>query len=166
MAQLVSIKKERFCQLIVNGAERADAYLEAGHECSRKSAMEAACRLLKEPRIVERMNELRGKAAIRAEITTHSLLAQLEQAFQAAMSQRPPQVSAAVSALREKAILAGLRVEKSESGGPGDFDSLSDDELQQLLLSTLDEYNTIKAIRNNDANIAPAITFNNDKEAQ
>ena len=40
------------------------------------------------------------------------------------------QYGAAVSALKEKSILSGKRVERSENGGPGEFDHLSDDELR------------------------------------
>jgi len=37
--------------------------------------------------------------------------------------------SAAVSATKEKSILAGHRVERAQIGGPGEFDHLSDQEL-------------------------------------
>jgi hypothetical protein len=39
------------------------------------------------------------------------------------------QLNAAVAAVREKGILSGKRVERSEVGGPGQFDHLSDEEL-------------------------------------
>jgi len=39
------------------------------------------------------------------------------------------QLSAAVSALKEKGVLSGKRIERAEIGGPGEFDHLSDDEL-------------------------------------
>jgi hypothetical protein len=37
----------------------------------------------------------------------------------------------AVSALKEKGILSGRRIERTEIGGPGDFDHLTDEELER-----------------------------------
>ena len=39
------------------------------------------------------------------------------------------QFGAAVSALREKGVLSGKRIERAEIGGPGEFDHLTDAEL-------------------------------------
>ena len=47
------------------------------------------------------------------------------------------QLSAAVSALREKGVLSGKRVERSEIGAPGEFDHLNDDELERALAERL-----------------------------
>jgi hypothetical protein len=49
------------------------------------------------------------------------------------------QYGAAVTALREKAVLSGHRIERSEVGGPGEFESLQDDELERLLVQHLGE---------------------------
>jgi hypothetical protein len=54
------------------------------------------------------------------------------------------QYGAAVSALREKAILAGKRVERAEKGEPGEFDKLSEAEIDQLLKQ---EYERLCEIR-------------------
>jgi hypothetical protein len=43
------------------------------------------------------------------------------------------QLSAAVSALKEKGVLSGKRIERTEVGGPGEFDHMSDEELWQAL---------------------------------
>jgi hypothetical protein len=40
------------------------------------------------------------------------------------------QLNAAVAAIKEKGVLSGKRVERSEVGGPGQFDHLSDEELR------------------------------------
>jgi hypothetical protein len=40
------------------------------------------------------------------------------------------QLNARVAAIKEKGVLSGKRVERSEVGGPGEFDHLSDDELR------------------------------------
>jgi hypothetical protein len=43
------------------------------------------------------------------------------------------QLSNAVAAIKEKIILPGKRIERSEVGGPGEFESLTDDELERAL---------------------------------
>jgi transposase len=58
------------------------------------------------------------------------------------------QFSAAVSALREKAVLSGHRVERKEVGAPGDFDALSDDELERALIERIpDEHILVRVDR-------------------
>jgi len=44
---------------------------------------------------------------------------------------------AAVNATKEKSILSGHRIERSEVGGPGELDALPDDELERALLERL-----------------------------
>jgi hypothetical protein len=46
---------------------------------------------------------------------------------------------AAVNATKEKSILSGHRVERAEIGSPGEFDHLSDDELERVLIEHLSE---------------------------
>jgi hypothetical protein len=43
------------------------------------------------------------------------------------------QVAAAVSAIREKGVLSGKRVERSEHGRPGDFEAMTDEELDAFI---------------------------------
>jgi hypothetical protein len=52
---------------------------------------------------------------------------------------RRGQLSAAVSALKEKGVLSGKRVERSEIGLPGEFDHMSDEELHQSIINELRE---------------------------
>jgi hypothetical protein len=44
------------------------------------------------------------------------------------------QLSAGVSAAKEISILTGHRIEKSEIGGPGEFDHFTDEELDRTLI--------------------------------
>ena len=51
------------------------------------------------------------------------------------------QFSAAVAATKEIAVLLGIRIERSERGGPGEFDwleKLSDEQLKGFVDGTLD----------------------------
>jgi hypothetical protein len=47
------------------------------------------------------------------------------------------QLSAAVAAIKEKGVLTGKRIERSEVGGPGEFDALTDDELERALVERI-----------------------------
>jgi phage terminase small subunit len=67
-------------------------------------------------------------------VTTASLIAEAEEARKEAM--KSGQYSAAVSAIREKGVLSGRRLERSERGMPGEFadlDNMSADELRAVL---------------------------------
>jgi hypothetical protein len=41
------------------------------------------------------------------------------------------QISAAVSAIKEKGVLIGKRIERQELGRPGEFETMTDDELER-----------------------------------
>jgi hypothetical protein len=83
-------------------------------------------------------NEIAATAAAdaaRAKITAESLIAEHEEVRLEAMNHK--QFNAANAAIREKSILSGHRIERSEIGSPGEFDALSDDDLKHLLLERL-----------------------------
>jgi hypothetical protein len=68
--------------------------------------------------------------------------------------------------LREAAVLAGVRVERSESGDPGDFAKLSEKEIDELLAA---EFSRLTAIPANDAPsdaLADHAQRNDDRRAQ
>jgi hypothetical protein len=88
-----------------------------------------------------RIFELKERAAVRVEVTVGGLIDNALAVFQEAREAR--QYSAAIAALREVAVLAGLRVERKESGAPGEFAHLSEAELDDLLAQ---EFRRIQAI--------------------
>jgi hypothetical protein len=45
----------------------------------------------------------------------------------------PAQFGAAVTAIKEKAILSGKRIERREVGAPGEFETMTDEELKRAL---------------------------------
>jgi hypothetical protein len=47
------------------------------------------------------------------------------------------QYAAAVSAVREKGVFSGVRLERSEEGKPGQFEQMTADELRQFLQGEL-----------------------------
>ena len=44
------------------------------------------------------------------------------------------QISAAVSAIKKKGVLTGKRIERQEVGRPGEFETMTDDELERALI--------------------------------
>jgi hypothetical protein len=47
------------------------------------------------------------------------------------------QYNAANTAIKNKSVLAGVWVERAEIGSPGQFDAMSDDELERVLVQRL-----------------------------
>ena len=84
---------------------------------------------------------MRERLAKRHEVTVAGLVEKLEEIREQAVQNK--QYSSAVAALREIAILAGKRVQRSESGDPGEFDKLTEEELDRLLAA---EYERIQEV--------------------
>jgi hypothetical protein len=79
-----------------------------------------------------RIKEIQTVGARKAEVTTESILQELEDARVLAMSLNQP--NAAVAASMGKAKVAGKIVQRHEHGQPGAFTELNDEELQQAIL--------------------------------
>lgn len=133
MPVLANARHEKFAQALAKGMNATEAYTSAGYKGDRT----AASRLSTNVNVAQRVAELQGRAARKAEVTMESLIAELEEARALAMTEK--QSSAAVSATMGKAKLTGLIVERREhtgrNGGPiqtVDLTKLSGDELDQL----------------------------------
>jgi hypothetical protein len=104
-----------------------------------KSPTTAASRLSTNVKILGRVRELQERGAVRAEVTVESLINEADAIMKLAIERS--QLSAAVSALREKGILSGKRVERSERGPPGEFadlENMSTEQLKQFVLVNLE----------------------------
>jgi phage terminase small subunit len=73
---------------------------------------EAASRLLKDSKVIARLDELRKPIIEKTMITVEDLVKELEKARIAALTSETVQASAAISATMGKAKLLGLGVEK------------------------------------------------------
>ena len=71
--------------------------------------------------------------AARAKVTAESLIEKAQAIQRGAYDSR--QFGACVSALKEEGVLSGHRIERSEIGGPGEFDHMSDEELRQSIIN-------------------------------
>src|SRR5262249_50139213 len=91
-----------------------------------------ASHLLDNPDVIERLQQITTKRVVATAVTAERLIEQNQKVFDAAFEAK--QYSAAVGANKEIGVLAGLRVERSEIGGPGEFDHVSDAELDCFIV--------------------------------
>jgi hypothetical protein len=137
MPALANHRRELFTQLLFQGFTAVDAYQKAGYVRHDGNASTLA----RNPEVLARLEEIRGEQtgfpfgtsaiAARANVTAETLMDQAEAILTRAMESG--QLSAAVSALKEKGVLSGKRVERSEVGAPGEFEAMTDDELLAAL---------------------------------
>jgi hypothetical protein len=115
--------------------------------------------LARHPEVEARLEEIRAEAeatlvpvgtaaiAARAKVTADSLIDEAEAVRAEAMKSR--QLAAANTAIKQKGVLGGVWIEKSEVGSPGEFDHLGDEELDRMLLERfLELYGSRLAISN------------------
>ncbi|MFH2819557.1 terminase small subunit [Citrobacter portucalensis] len=103
-------KQEAFCQAYIETGNASEAYRTAyaADKMKTESVNRKAKELLDNGKIAARIGELQGEIKQRHNVTVDSLLAELEEARQKALSTETPQSSAAVAATMGKAKLVGL----------------------------------------------------------
>jgi phage terminase small subunit len=103
-------KQEAFCRAYIECGNASEAYRTAydAEKMNVASVNKAAQKLLDNPLITPRLEQLRAPNIQKHNITVDSLIAELEEARMAALSAETPQSSAAVSATMSKAKLVGL----------------------------------------------------------
>lgn len=84
------------------------------------------------PAIVCRLKEIKDEMFKFSQITAESLAQEADEVRQMAL--KSGQLSAAVAAIKEKGVLTGKRIERSEIGAPGEFEAMSDEELEHEVL--------------------------------
>jgi len=123
MPALANPRHERFAQELAKGKSQSEAYQNAGYEPSEPNAS----RLTRNDKVQARVAELQERSAIKAEVTAASLIEEAEAVREKALA--AGQYAAAIAAIREKGVLAGVRVEKRESTHKSDPKAMTDDEL-------------------------------------
>lgn len=109
------------------------AYINAGYKSDKQTVVDAASsRLFKNVKIKARLREFTEAAAMRVVVTRASLIQECEEIR--ALAVKDGQYSAAIAAVKEKGVLSGERVERTEFGRPGEFADMSDKELRQALI--------------------------------
>ena len=103
----------------VETGNASEAYRQAynAENMSNEAIGVEACRLLDHPSVALKVKELKSGHIKRHELTIDDLVAELEEARQAALSAMVVQSSASVAATMGKAKLLGLVVDKNETTG-------------------------------------------------
>lgn len=106
----LTVKQEKFCQAYVETGDASEAYRSAysADKMKPETVHNKAYQLRNQGEIRARIEALRDEAKIRHDITVSSLLEELEEARQAALTAETPQSSAAVAATMGKARITGL----------------------------------------------------------
>jgi phage terminase small subunit len=98
------LRRERFCIAFVEGANAAAAARSAGYE--PRSSRFTGYRLLRDPRVIGRIADLRSEAARHHGRSTDSLIGKLETIFRAAFEDH--QYAVAARAVEVQGRLAGI----------------------------------------------------------
>jgi hypothetical protein len=141
MTVLANNRRELFAQLLFQGFTAVDAYKKAGYKRHDGNA----CTLAKHPEILARLEEIRGDGqgwpvgtraiATRANVTVESLIDDSEKVLQRGMEIN--HLGAANTAIKGKAILSGKWIERAEIGAPGEYETMTDDELERQIMERL-----------------------------
>ncbi|BCJ90560.1 hypothetical protein IZ6_12950 [Terrihabitans soli] len=126
MPALTNPRHELFVQKLSEGMGQRAAYSAAGYSLCAS----AASALIRKPDIVARRAELLEELAIQTGVTAGKLIAKAEAARVLAMDTEQP--AAAIAAIKEIGILAGVRVEK-RSSTTRTVKELSDEELMAIV---------------------------------
>jgi phage terminase small subunit len=134
MPTLSNPKWERFAQAIVKGLNGRAAYNDAGYEVGSASAADvSASRLLKNPNVAARIAELQARIVGDILVSRQKTLEELATIAYAPLGHEVVKVADKRAALMDIAKLEGWVVERSEHGKPGDFDRLTEDELDRFI---------------------------------
>lgn len=131
MAVLKNAKQEKLAQELAKGKSATEAMEAAGYSDPRNST-----RLTKNNEIRARVIELQERSAAKVEITVEILTKMLKDDRD--LARELGQASAAVSAVDKLGRLHGLVIDKKEIGKPGDFERMSEDELEAFIASRED----------------------------
>jgi phage terminase small subunit len=129
MPTLKNARHERFAQLLASGKTATDAYELAGYKRDAGNSSHLA----KSDKITSRVQEITTEmlererataraAAERCVITRQSLIAKAEAIY--VQAKEAGQTAAAIAALKEIGVLSGIRIERRESGAPGEFEAI------------------------------------------
>ncbi len=133
MGLLRNHRHELYCQNVVAGMTRLDAYKAAGYEGQPERG---STLLSTKPEVQARIKELLTSSAARSELTRKEILDRVFQDWELArkLGQTASALKAAELMGRE---MHKMFTERKEIGGPGDFDNKSEDELKEIIQKEL-----------------------------
>ena len=122
-------RHEIYAQCIVAGLSKEEAYQKAGYRGKHPNLISRVNNL---PHIRQRIKDLFESSARRAELSRKDILDRIFQDWELArkLGQVPAALKAAELMGKE---LHKMFVDRRETGGPGDFDNKSEDELRTIV---------------------------------
>jgi hypothetical protein len=144
MPVLDNPRHERFAQYLAEAKTAAEAYVLVGFKPNRGNPSKLAHR----PSVAARVKELTShyaELAAKTAITTESLVQDSEKVFRRAMETN--QLSAANTAIKGKGILSGKWIERTEVGTPGEYETMTDDELERQIMERVARLGLTDVIR-------------------
>ena len=119
MARNLTPKQEAFCNAVASGAKQIDAYrLAYDHEgMSEDAKYVESCKIMSNPRIAQRIAELRAPVIAKAQITLENHIAELQRL--AKVAEDAGNVQAAIKATELTGKVSGLYVEKVDQNVSG-----------------------------------------------
>jgi phage terminase small subunit len=129
----LTLKQEEFCWVYVETGNASEAYRRAYPRAEKwkpESVWARASALLKNNRVLIRVEELQKAVADRHEITVDHIIEELDEVRQVSLACVPPQSSSAVSAIMGKAKILGMLTDRVQHTGEIDVKGLSDDQLE------------------------------------
>lgn len=133
MSDKLTAKQEAFVLAYLETGNGVEAYKRAYNAdgMSYASVDKEARRLLGHPRITPRLSRLAQKAEVRALLSLEEHMSELSVLRDLAKQEK--QISAAIAAEVKRGELRKFYVKQIESGGPGDFDNMSADDLRDFI---------------------------------
>ena len=115
----LTIKQEKFAQLVVELGDKSKAYRGAynAERMKPETVHKRSGELIANGAVAGRIDQLRAEAAKAHRCTVESLLIKLDTAYDTALASETPQCSAAVSAVMAQAKLCGLDKQLVELSG-------------------------------------------------
>lgn len=132
MASDLTPKQEAFVLAYIETGNASEAYRRAYDSKSTDNAIHVeASKLLKNPKVTLRVQMLQKKAEVRAILTLEEHMDELKSLRE--LAKQNGQVSAAITAEVKRGELRKFYVKQVETGNPGDFEHLTDDELREFI---------------------------------
>lgn len=116
---LLTPPQQRFVYAILAGKHQADAYKEArfprgANPIKHHSAMSESNKWLKAPAVASALARAQSRALAASAVTLTSLVADLQEAREVALTSDPPQTNGAVAATMGIAKLLGLVIDRAQ----------------------------------------------------
>ena len=127
-------RQELFCQGCAAGMRKMDAYVAAGYSDNAKNIRSQPSHLLREPKIRNRIRQLKSQMAFKLDVTVERLVLELTEAFEVAKRDINPQ-GMVVATLGKAKLLGFLADNKIDEGRipkpmtqPGEYHEMSIEE--------------------------------------